>query len=73
MFIKNKNLVQVFPYEFYKIFENTYFPEHPRRAACNDMTIPDPFVRFASQKINMYLFNIFKESKDNDHFTSILT
>ena len=38
-FIKNETLAQVFPCTFCKIIKNTYFAQHLRRAASNDMII----------------------------------
>ena len=38
-FIKNETLAQVSPCTFCKIIKNTYFAQHLRRAASNDMII----------------------------------
>ena len=47
-FIKNETRVQVFSYEFCKIFKNTFFVEHLRRVASNDMIIVRFFCKICS-------------------------
>ena len=68
IFIKNKTPVQVLSCEFYKIFKNNYLAEHLQKAACNDMILAR-----LSMYLSMYLFNIFDESKDRDHITTLVT